>query len=717
MVNLNSLQSTEVTKKTNNILLWLDKLILIFILIFLATLTNSIFLNQVGYFGALFFVLLKFIITRENPFKLTGLEIAFLLYIFALILSSIFSVNQSQSFNNLLKRILLIPIVYTISSSSNDIKKIRLFFRMYLGFSLISIIIYLFFAAEYYIKNLYQFQQSGPSVFQYPITASEIMSFTIIFLFAFLINEKQDIKLKLVTLFFFIISLLALFATYKRTGWIGTAAGIFLILLIKKKWFLLIPLVLIVITILIFEQDKSELIILQDKGNNYENILKIKTQGHASSILSDENDFWIADFENGLLKYSINNSSQIHLKSKTNFEAPIVDFKKIDDTLYLAFLVDTRFNLLKLQNDKLIKINEFTSPGFTIDYDLLNKSLFIMDKDSGLTIINNLFQPDERIRLLKFNDKTHQSFSDYNNFDLDSNFIVFSSNKEKQILYFPISEIINYSTEKSFTNNILKTKSDINYFKYDNHILFISDVESFKMFKLDSTGFHIFYENYQLKNVINILREKNELILLDTFGKIYSLSINNDEIKITNTFQLDFVPFNISYRNDNLFLSKVKRSRIASIFDPYNQSNFTRMELWRAGLKMFAEHPVFGVGDIDLGKLYIKYKNYYDKELLGHMHNNYIHFLVTLGSFGFIIVMFLLIKIFLLNIKIYNSVKNIPFASSYALGTLVGFVSFLFAGLTEWNFGDQEIITLVWFTLGLNLSIYFLYRKENLKSH
>lgn len=690
----------------------LDRLILFFIFIFLASLTNSIFLNQLGYFGALFFILVKFLTTKKNPFKLTGLEIAFALYIFVLILSTLFSVNQNQSFNNLLKRILLIPIVYTISSSADDLKKIKLFFSIYLAFALVTIIIYLFFSAEYYIKNLYQFRQSGPSLFQYPITASEIMSFTIIFLFAFLINEKQNIKLKLLTFFLFLLSLLALFATYKRTGWIGTAAALFLILLIKRKWTVIIPLILVGIAVIIIDQDKSELIILQDKGNNYENVVTIKTEGHANSILPEENDFWIADYENGLLHYSFDNYSEIVLKSKTDFETPILDLTKINDTIYLAYLVDTRFNLLKLQNDQLTKINEFTSPGFTIDYELLNKSLYILDKDSGLTIIKNIFQPEKQIRLTQFNDGIPRLINDYNNFDLDSNFIVFFSEKENHILFFRLSEMNNYTNGKSIANKISKSKSIINYFKYDNGILYISDQESFKIFNLDSLGLHIIYENNQLKNIINIVQEDNKIFLLDTFGKIYSLSFNND-IKITDTYQLDFVPINFTYHNGNLFLTKVKRSRIASIFDPYNPSNFTRMELWKAGLKMFADHPIFGVGDIDLGKLYLQYKNYYDKELLGHMHNNYIHFLVTLGSFGFIIVMFLLIKILLLNIKIYNSVKIIPFASSYALGTLGGFVSFLFAGLTEWNFGDQEIITLVWFTLGLNLSIYFLYKKES----
>ena len=70
--------------------------------------------------------------------------------------------------------------------------------------------------------------------------------------------------------------------------------------------------------------------------------------------------------------------------------------------------------------------------------------------------------------------------------------------------------------------------------------------------------------------------------------------------------------------------------------------------------------------------------------------------------------MFLFYKLFFLNIRIYNKLKNIPFLSSFSLGTIGCLVSFLVAGLTEWNFGDHEIITMVWFVVGLNIAFYKL---------
>jgi hypothetical protein len=39
------------------------------------------------------------------------------------------------------------------------------------------------------------------------------------------------------------------------------------------------------------------------------------------------------------------------------------------------------------------------------------------------------------------------------------------------------------------------------------------------------------------------------------------------------------------------------------------------------------------------------------------------------------------------------------------MGSLACFASFTGAGLTEFNFGDHEIITMVWFSVGLSFVV------------
>ena len=130
---------------------------------------------------------------------------------------------------------------------------------------------------------------------------------------------------------------------------------------------------------------------------------------------------------------------------------------------------------------------------------------------------------------------------------------------------------------------------------------------------------------------------------------------------------------------------------------------------------MFKDHPVFGVGDIDLQRLYKEYKKPYDKEIQGHMHNNFIHVLVVLGLFGFLAFCFLIIKIIRIEWNIWKETKGEAFISSYALGSFACFFAFLISGLTEMNYGDHEIITLVWFTLGLDIALYYFFKKGKTK--
>ncbi len=147
-----------------------------------------------------------------------------------------------------------------------------------------------------------------------------------------------------------------------------------------------------------------------------------------------------------------------------------------------------------------------------------------------------------------------------------------------------------------------------------------------------------------------------------------------------------------------------KRNHLASVTDLYHETNLKRLNIWRIGLTIFKNHPLFGVGDIDINKIYSRYKDYYLKEDFGHMHNNFVLLLVILAAFGSISVMFLSYRILRLNLRIYKTLKDVPFLSSYSLGVLAAFIGFLFSGLGKWNFGDKEIITVIWFPLGLNIA-------------
>ena len=213
----------------------LDSAIFVFVVIFLLSISNSIFVNQIGYYGALILILIKAAITKSNQFSKSGLEFALLWYMLAEMISLILSPHKDEALQGLMKRYFLIPMIYVTIAVATDYKEAQKIFKIYLGGTLVTVLIYLYFSFNHYLSNLYGLTESGPSVFQYPITASEILSFTVIFLFAFLINEKTSIKNKVFLIIAFSLSLLALFSTYKRTGWLGAAFGILIILILKNN--------------------------------------------------------------------------------------------------------------------------------------------------------------------------------------------------------------------------------------------------------------------------------------------------------------------------------------------------------------------------------------------------------------------------------------------------------------------------------------------------
>lgn len=672
----------------------LDGVIYFFIVLFLLSLTNSIFVNQIGYYFALIFILIRYSVTKENQFKKTGLEFAFIWFLAAEVLSAIFSQQHGQAFYFALKRALPIPLVYTFIAATTDLNRAKKYFKIYIGASLITVLIYLFFAYRFYIYNLYSIEGSGPSLFQYPITAAEILSFTVIFLFAFWLNEKTTTGKKVLLFLGFAIALLALVSTYKRGAWLGVIAGIFVVLLLRKNWKLIIFAALIVAVAFLTQKNISQIKIGNYSSGKLQNQITLKTEGRAYRVYVSNGDMYVSDYDNGLLKYRNDT-----LLSKKEFPSPVVSFFKWKDEYYVARLVDTRFFLLKMDDGTLKKEGEFLTPGFTTSTVVENKFLYVLDSDSGLTIFKDPGNLNDSLR--------YRNFHNGNTMYVDSTFL---------IIYSPPRNISLYKLTNGLPGKLLyeyKSAVDIEYAFYHKKKLFVSDAEGLKLFNVDSTGLKLLDKNNSLSKLFTWDQADGKLFACNLNGNFYELKYPvGNKIEVLSHSNIGFSPESIRYSDGRMFFTRIKRSRLLSIFDPYLPSNYVRFELWKAGWKMFKDHPVFGVGDIDLQNLYKEYKHPYDKEIQGHMHDNFIHVLVVLGLFGFLAFCFLIIKVIKIEWNIWKETKGTAFISSYALGAFAGFIAFLVAGLTEMNYGDHEIITLVWFTLGLDIVLYNLFKKD-----
>ena len=674
----------------------IDKIILGLILLFAVTLTNSIFVNQIGYFFPLIILAYLLIIKKDNRFEKNGLELAFILFLAAELISALFSVDKGDAFKIFFKRLVLIPIVYTIVSVANDSDKAKLIFKFYIGAALVTMLLYIIFAYEHFIAQLYSLELKGPSPFQYVMTAGGLMSFTMIFFFAFLVNEKTKIAIRFFYLFAFGIAAVGLFASYTRAAWLGGIAGILMIVILKRKLLILVPIIVVLLAALFLFKNDSRIYEYIYKDNQFIQTNAIKTEGRAQRIINERDTLLIADYENGLVVYK---DSKVIQKVET--PAPVSQIKKWRDNYYLAYLVDSRIILLsKKTNGELRQDKTFISPGETTFYKVIQGKFYISDKDSGLTIFQNPSNLAEKI--------TFKKLKGIESFDGNLNqFVSFTPDDHKLKLYscmdgLPISAVDSFDTKSIYGMVWLN----------NNHVFFQGEKEFVQL--IISNNKLIKIAGQELIGTSQLVFNDNTIFACTLNGKILKADIDSSHIGIFKQItSLGYSPLDFIQSGDKYYTAFNKRNRLASIYDPYHVTNIERMNIWRTGFKILADHPLFGVGDIDLLKLYAQYKDKYLKENFGHMHNNFIHLLVILGVFGFVITMFMLFKIFQLHLKIYKTVKDIPFVSSYALGATAVFIGFLFSGLGEWNFGDQEIITMVWFTLGLNIAFYKSYLKNS----
>ncbi len=144
-------------------------------------------------------------------------------------------------------------------------------------------------------------------------------------------------------------------------------------------------------------------------------------------------------------------------------------------------------------------------------------------------------------------------------------------------------------------------------------------------------------------------------------------------------------------------------ARVQHMFDPTWRTNAKRIAWWSVGWEIFKDHPIVGVGDMSTQKVYKKYAPPGTTELVGHFHSNYVHIAVTLGIVGLAAFLFMMVNIFvrLWKQKIFLGGQGPSLQYAWVMATLAVFLAFLLNGFFEWNYGDAEVVTMVWYAVGM----------------
>jgi O-antigen ligase len=151
-----------------------------------------------------------------------------------------------------------------------------------------------------------------------------------------------------------------------------------------------------------------------------------------------------------------------------------------------------------------------------------------------------------------------------------------------------------------------------------------------------------------------------------------------------------------------VFAPGVYRERLDSMFDPTHPWNRERWLMWGAGLRMFRDHPITGVGLQDLHPLYAVYKAPAATEMVGHLHNVIVMIAAATGIVGLVAFVVLYTSLVIAATRgLRSQLARGGVAAGVRLGVVACLAGFLAAGMFEWNFGDEELLHQLYTLVGI----------------
>ena len=149
-----------------------------------------------------------------------------------------------------------------------------------------------------------------------------------------------------------------------------------------------------------------------------------------------------------------------------------------------------------------------------------------------------------------------------------------------------------------------------------------------------------------------------------------------------------------------IVLPRSVHNRFASIFDMNNETNKDRIFMYETGFNIFKKYPLFGIGANNLNKsVYKENMPEEAKNINPHLHNNFLQILIERGIITLISLILAFVSIF---INLVKKIKNsLNLEKVVSIAGLFVFISFIVAGLFEYNFGDSEIKFLIFYFLSI----------------
>lgn len=167
-----------------------------------------------------------------------------------------------------------------------------------------------------------------------------------------------------------------------------------------------------------------------------------------------------------------------------------------------------------------------------------------------------------------------------------------------------------------------------------------------------------------------------------------------------------------------LILPNYYSNRLISIFDfKNNNSNLTRINLWRGAILIFKNNPVNGIGLNNFSEI-IKNDLYYKAPMMSvaHAHNNYFQLLAETGFIGVLSFLFLNYKVIITLLNLVKKESN-EYIKYYYYSVLGIYTNYLLQGLTEYNLVDRYMNIILWILIPFALNLSELNNIKKNKNH
>jgi O-antigen ligase len=145
------------------------------------------------------------------------------------------------------------------------------------------------------------------------------------------------------------------------------------------------------------------------------------------------------------------------------------------------------------------------------------------------------------------------------------------------------------------------------------------------------------------------------------------------------------------------------RHRFLSMTDPGEAGVRERVYMWRSGLAMWRQRPLLGVGPGGVKRDYSRYaRPEAFKKRTGHVHNTPLQILVERGVLGLIAWLWIWGAFYAGAI---GQLRRLPSEArterAIVVGSIGAITGFLIGGLSEYNFGDSEVVLVAWVIMAL----------------